>query len=214
MKTLGLALMIFLFVAPTLAQAATSSETQEVTYDDLVSELASRKKKLTVHEVNPLDEVKIHAGFGMINSFSAFEIAGQKISRYENGMQLSAGVDLFSPNWYAEAAWRNFGLTRNGNEAHSLRELDLKFGHKGVLNSAWTYHLETGLANRSLHLTDETRGIDVSDTTPDLLGAGGADLQISPILSLEIATALHTPVVGQTADRGSWDFGLTMKVSL
>ena len=99
MKTHGLALLIFLFIAPTFAQAATSSEAQEVTYDDLVSELASRKKKLTVHEVNPLDEVKIHGGFGMINSFSAFEIAGQKINRYENGMQLSAGVDLFSPNW-------------------------------------------------------------------------------------------------------------------
>lgn len=187
---------------------------EELTYDDLVNALASRQKRLQKPEASAFDDVRVHAGFGLVNSFSTFEIAGKTATRYQNGLQLSAGVDLFSRNWFAETAWRNFGQTKNGSEEHNLRELDLKFGYRDRIDKMWSYRLQAGLADRSLHLSDPAKDIRIDDTTPNVLASGGVALDINSHASLNFDAAAKTPVIGRTADKGSFDFALDLKVSL
>lgn len=216
MKALLRFFFFFALLSPTIVHAVVRGDgSEELTYDDLVNELAAKQHRLRAKSAaSPFDDVRVHADFGLMNSFSTFAIGGKNVTRYQNGLQLSAGVDLFSPNWFAETAWRNFGLTVNGPEEHNLRELDMKFGYRDRLNSTWSYRLQAGLADRTLRISDPTNGIAIDDTTPCALGAGGIVLEMGPHASLNFDGSVRAPMIGRTADKGSWDFAIDLKVSL
>lgn len=214
MKTILTFLLALAFSAPTMAQSFGDPDTEEVTYDDLVNELAAKKKRYEPREKSAFDDVRIHAGLGMVNSFSTFRLQGKSASRYQNGMQLSIGVDLFSQNWFSEAAWRNFGLTTNGSEEHTLRELDLKIGYRDVMTAPWSYRIQAGLANRMLRLTDPAKGLSISESTPGMVGSVGATVELSRAASLNFDASARTPVIGGSADQGGLDFTVDFKVSL
>ena len=61
----ALVFVLALTAAPTLVEAQTPSEGkdyQEVSYDDLLTELSSKKAAFKKQTPSPLDTVKIHAG--------------------------------------------------------------------------------------------------------------------------------------------------------
>lgn len=217
MKTFLLISFFVAALAPTIAQAAPMEDgSEELSYDDLINQLSARKKHLQTRSVaDPFDEVKVHAGMGLVNSFSTFQLAGHNVSRYQNGLQLAIGVDLFSDRWAAEAAYRNFGITTVGPEEHRLRELDLKFAYRQRFpEGPWGYRLQGGLAQRQLRLTDPTLGYDIDDTTPGLLIGMGLGLQMSPMMSMGFDFTGRAPVIGRTADKGALDFCIELKASL
>lgn len=209
----------FATATPTMAQAApwntVDPDTEELTYDDLVNELSRKKRQVrATPTADPFDTVKIHAGLGSVSSFSTFVINGQSVSRYQNGMQIAVGVDLFSDVWFSEAAWRNFGETHVGSEQHMLRELDLKIGYRGKLEGPWAYRLQSGLAQRHLRLDDTIRNIRIDETMPGVFFGAGATASVSPVVSVNFDVTGRTPVIGQTVDKGSVDFNLELKLSL
>ncbi|MBX2989249.1 MAG: hypothetical protein KF802_15280 [Bdellovibrionaceae bacterium] len=216
MKTSSIVLSCLVaFSCLTMVQSARASEeVEELSYEDLVEQLSSRQKAQAPPAGSPFDEVRIHPGLGFVNSFSSFQVDGKNLSRNQNGMQLSLGVDLFSPNWMAEVAWRNFGETRAGAEEHYLRELDLKFLHRSPIDANWDYRLQGGLAQRQLRLTDEAKNIRISDDTPAVLGSIGAAARLNSLSSLNFDLGARSPVVGRTADKGSVDFSVELKISL
>jgi hypothetical protein len=201
-----------LMLIPTMVQA--DELVQEVTYEDLVQELSARQRPITKSVESPFDSVKLHAGLGLVNSFSTFRIREKNSSRYQNGMQLSVGVDLFSPNWMAEAAWRNFGLTRQGSEEHYLREMDLKLAFHDAIDSHWNFRVQGGLAHRSLRLTDPQNEYSIDENTPGVLASGGLILQMSPMTSLNFDLGGRVPVISNSVDKGSIDFALELKLTL
>ena len=73
-KTLQIVLIVAaLFGASTLVQAApasSSSEYEEVSYDDLLNELSAKKKTMARSHNDSLDATRIHAGIGYANTFS------------------------------------------------------------------------------------------------------------------------------------------------
>lgn len=213
MKTTLFALLLFAAI-PTMAQSAPDSDVEEMTYEDLVDALAARQKRFEPREKSAFDDVRIHAGLGMVNSFSNFRLLGKNAARYQNGMQLSIGVDLFSPNWFSEAAWRNFGLTTHGPEEHTLRELDLKLGYRDIMEGQWSYRIQGGLANRMLKLSDPTRGLSIDEVTPGFVGGLGASLEMNRSTSLNFDLSGRAPVVGDAVDQGGFDLTIDLKVSL
>ncbi|HRO68682.1 MAG TPA: hypothetical protein PL182_14005, partial [Pseudobdellovibrionaceae bacterium] len=169
----------------------TKAQSPSDSFDDLVNELSARQRRNEgVAAESPFDKIQIHGGMGLINSFSTFQIDGKNSARYQNGLQLSMGVDLFSPNWVAEVAWRNFGLTRDGSEEHSLKEFDLKLGYKDRIEGPWSYRLQSGLAQRELKLTDSMKNIRVEAATPAILASAGAILGMSA----------NAPFISKSAD--------------
>ena len=206
-----------LIALPTLVQAEVDSsgkDYQEVSYDDLLNELNAKKTNIRKDTQSSLDTVMIHAGLGYVNSFSNFRTNGQNESRYQNGLQLSLGIDLFSPNWYSEGVFRNYGVTSQGSEDINLKEFDLKVGYKAPISNIWAYSFGTGIANRFLKITDSSRDVSVNETTPSFMLSGGFYATPSKNISVGLEANARTPFVSDTADQNSFDFALKVITSL
>lgn len=201
-------------VVPTIVQATNSADYEEVSYDDLLNELSAKKVSLKQEQSSSFDTVRLHAGIGYVNSFSNIATQKQNFNRHANGIQLSLGMDLFSPNWYSEGVFRNYGLTSSGSEEMTLREFDLKIGYTDKLESIWSYSLSSGLSNRFLRFTDPARNIDVNDTTPSLVVSTGFSAQLHKNLSLGAELSARSAVVNRTADKNSFDFAFRLSTSL
>ncbi len=190
------------------------SDYQEVTYEELLNELSTKKTTLTKAPPSALDSVMIHAGLGYVNSFSNFRAQDRNLSRYQNGLQLSLGIDLFSPNWYSEGTFKNYGLTTEGSEDISLKEFDLKVGYKAPLSQVWSYSFNTGIANRFLKISDPSQNVHVDETTPSMMIGAGFFATPSKNISLGVEANVRTPFLSQTADKDSFDFALKVITSL
>lgn len=215
-KTIQFVLIsLSLLTAPTLVQAADKApDYEEVSYDDLLNELSAKKSHLNKNQNNSFDDVRLHAGVGYANSFMNIATQKQNFNRHASGIQLSLGMDLFSPNWYSEGVFRNYGLTSSGNEELTLREFDLKLGYTNKLESIWNYTISSGLSNRFLRFTDPTRNIDVDSTTPSLVISTGFNAQVHRNLSLGAEVSARTALVNDTADKNSFDFAFRINTSL
>lgn len=207
---------ILLSSLPTLVQAEGKDAPgyTEVTYDDLLTELSAKKTTLARESRSPFDSVMIHAGLGYISSFANFQANNETMSRFETGLQLSLGIDLFSPNWYSEGVFRNFGVSSQGTETINLKEFDLKVGYKAPVSNLWSYTLGTGLSNRFLTISDPARGIDVNSTTPSLMISGGFYANPNKNIAIGIESNAHAALISRTADKSSFDFALRVITSL
>jgi hypothetical protein len=213
---LAVFLMAFSLLAPTLVHASDSEsgkDYKEISYDDLVNELSTKKKAALQNENDPFDSIKIHTGFGLITTATDVSTAGASGYRYMTGFQLSAGIDLFSPNWMAEGTLRNFGTSTDGSESRSMREYDLKALYRDQLKGAVSYRLGAGFGTRNLHLSDSVKGYSFDNTTPLTVLVGGIDVAASSMLSFGIEAGLRTAMVTTTADKNSGDLTLHMDAS-
>lgn len=199
----------------TLVQAASDGrgDYQEVSYDDLLNELSAKKRTVIPKSSSDLDDVRLHAGIGYANSFTNIATQNQNFSRHAAGIQLSVGMDLFSPNWYSEGVFRNYGQNSSGAEEFSLREIDLKIGYTNKLESIWSYTLSSGLSNRFLKFSDG-KGLSVDETTPSLVISTGFMGQVHKNLSIGAEVGARSAVVNRTADKNSFDFAFRLTTSL
>jgi hypothetical protein len=211
LKFLAAALLAFLMLSSTLVRAA--DDYQEVSYDDLVNQLSSKKKSVVRDASDPFDSIKIHTGFGLITSAANMSAGGSSSYRYMTGFQLSAGIDLFSPKWLAEGTLRNFGTSTSGSESRSMREYDLKALYKDTLTGRVGYRLGAGIGTRTLRLSDSSKNYSVNDTTPVSVFVGGIDIGVSQLFSFGIEAGLRTAMVTTTADKNSGDLTVHMDAS-
>jgi len=197
---------VTVLLVSTLAQAA---EYEEVSYDDLVNQINKRKNSVVRDANDPLDSIKIHAGLGLLTSANNVNTGrGGDTLKYQNGFQLSLGIDLFSPQWAAEMALRNFGQAKSGTETRSLREFDLKFMHRDMISSGSGYRAGAGIGTRYLKIDDGDVNID--DSTPTALIFGGLDVYAAKNFSVGLESGFRTSMVNQTADRGSLDLTIRL----
>lgn len=197
-------LFLLISLSTTLVQAAT--EYEEVSYDDLVNQINKRKSSVIRNANDPLDDIKLHAGFGLITSANNVNTGqGRDTLKYQNGFQLSLGIDLFSPYWSSELAIRNFGQAKSGTETRSLREFDLKFMNRNHLSEGAGYRLGAGIGNRYLKIDDDYNGVAIDDSTPTALFFGGIDAYVNKNISFGIEGGLRTSMVNQTADKSAFD---------
>lgn len=216
LKTIQFVLVAFtLSTPPTLVEAApSSSDYEEVSYDDLLTELSAKKRTVTNSQTSSFDTVRLHAGVGYANTFTNIATHKQNFNRHAAGIQISLGMDLFSPNWYSEGVFRNYGLTTNGNEELALRELDLKLGYTSSLESIWAFSLSSGLSNRFLRFSDPSKNIDVDSTTPSLVVSTGFHAQVHKNVSLGAELSAHSALISRTVDKNSFDFAFRINTSL
>lgn len=199
---LGLA---FLVHAPTLGQAATNDEYEEVSYESLLNQLSAKKPKAPTR--NALDDTKIHAGIGYVGSTVGLRVDNQEFYRYQDGLQLSLGVDLFSPKWAAEGAFRNFGRTTTGTSAVSLREFDLKVFRQERGPAGWGYRLGGGLASRYMRYEDTARNTNISASTPSSIFFLGITSKLTDQVYFVAEASFRSSLVGDSIDRRGADIG-------
>lgn len=204
-KTFQLAL-IAVTLFSTLVQAA---EYEEVSYDDLVNQLHQKKSSVRKGgNLDSLDNNRIHAGFGLVTTANSVNINGSDSTKYQNGFQISLGIDLFSPEWAAEGALRNFGQANSGSESRSLREFDLKFMRRDALTAGAGYRLGAGVGSRYMKISDEN--VSIEDNTPTAVLFGGIDMFAAKSLTIGMEAGLRTAMVTNTADKNAFDLMLRL----
>jgi hypothetical protein len=160
--------------------------------------------------LDPLDSLQIHAGFGLTAAANRVNIDGTNSFKYQSGFQISAGIDLFTPHWVAEAALRNFGQIQSGTEVRTLREYDLKVLYRDLIDSKMGYRAGMGLGNRFMRITDDLYELNYESNTPTSLMFGGIDFYTSKNLSFGLEAALRSAMVNSTIDRNAGDLTLRM----
>lgn len=194
--------IIFTVFCPALVQA---DEVEEISYQDLVNQLSAKKNSYRNPVTDPLDSIQIHAGLGLITSANKASTPNGSATRFQNGFQLSLGIDLFSQDWAAEAALRNFGQATTGTETRSLREFDLKMMNRGPFIGATNYRLGAGLGTRYLKVTDGRNDVSIDDSTPTGILFGGIDAFVNKNISMGVEAGFRTSMVNDTADKGAMD---------
>jgi hypothetical protein len=184
-----------------------ADEYEEVTYDDLINQIGRSKSQLSSQQENTagFDSLQIHAGFGLVTTATTINYQGTNNLKYQNGFQISMGIDLFSNNWATEGVIRNFGQVTSGTETRSLRELDLKIVFRSTPEHRLGLRAGAGMGTRYFKLSDEFNGVLINDTTPTALAFAGFDIYASKNMSFGIETGIRSAMVASTTDKNSVD---------
>ncbi len=202
-----LLLIPLLIIGPTKVWAL-DDDAEEVSYDQLLKELTLKNRPQKI-ERDPLENIDIHAGFAMVSSLLQIKPQDQNFYRFHNGMQLSVGIDLLSPRWTAEGAFRNFGIQNKGTETLSVREFDLKLFNRGQ-GAFWGHRLGGGLGTRYVKYEDSALNIIRNDTTPVSIFFAGVDAHISKEVSLGCELGTRISLLNDTVDRQAMDLTLRL----
>ncbi len=203
-RNLVLIVSFLTFFVATIVQAEPAYE--EVTYDDLVNQISKKRKQLSPNSSPQLDELKIYAGVGLITGVNSVRVLGSESYKYQNGFQISLGIDLFSPFFASEAVLRNFGQSHSGSETRSFREFDLKFLYHNRIDSQVGFRAGAGLGTRYFKLSDPVSGADINDSTPTSVLFSGIDVFASSALTLGFEAGFRSAMITSTADKNAVDF--------
>ncbi|PWU21937.1 MAG: hypothetical protein C5B49_01865 [Bdellovibrio sp.] len=210
MKVFCLILFCALFFGLALISpvARAQSETDELSYEDLVDQLHRKRRNVerTGNKNHTLDQLTMHAGLGLITSFNGLEVNDRRTARSLNGFQISVGIDLFSEQWVSEFVLRNFGTTQGPTETRSLREVDLTVDHRDSLADQLGYRIGGGLGTRYFRLSDTVSNVSLSDDTPCIVAFGGLEKRLNRQFSLGAELGLRSSLSDRSFDKSSLDF--------
>lgn len=217
-------LITFTLLASPLVQAAASvsgDEDGEIGYEDIVKDLSkdvsreekrvsensSRARARRTGEQSSLDDVMIHGGVGLTQMFGTVG-AASRVHLAQQGVQATLGIDLFSNNWMAEGAARNFTARDYDRTAVSLKEFDLKIVYHNTFAPKLQYRLSSGLAARYLKIEGVNGTEDYK--TPSSIFAAGADYLLSRTISIGGELATRSALISETADKNTYDMTLRL----
>lgn len=198
---------ILLILTPLLLKA---SETlyEEVPYDDLIEELNHRVKQKTKVEIiqqheDPFDNVTIHSSFGLLQSIHYLQLPTKTKSRFKEGISMGFGLDLFNPNWIAEAVLKNYGHSVQNDEHMSLREFDLCLSFKEEKKQSISYKLTQGLGARYLKYASPFFEKSFNESTPVYLLGASIDSHFSQHFSFGVELSGTIALINESIDRNS-----------
>lgn len=189
-------------------------------YDSIVNELnreAERPMHMHAHvrqTPDPFDMIWFHFGVGGATMTETLSLDdGSQYYLGLKGLQISGGIDLFSPNWMAEGTLRNFGQGADQPTQVSLQEFELKIIFHDHLTRQLGFHFGGGLSARYLTIEKQQKG-SIDYTTPTSLASGGIDFFISDRLSVGLEATARDALVAETIDRNSLDATLRVDLQL
>jgi hypothetical protein len=185
---------------------------QEVSYDDLVNELNSKKSNVEKKQKAPLNEV--HLGVGYVHTYSEMYFQNKNSSRSQNGLQLSAAMNLDSPNLYAEGIFRNFSGSTVHQENAQVYQFDARLGYNNELSTPWKYNLFTGFVGRFLDISNSAQNYSVNEFTPSFTAGFGSFAEIHKNLRLGFEVGGRTSILGKNTDRDSVDLTIRLDTTL
>jgi hypothetical protein len=193
--------------------AVDNSAEDTMDYDAIVNELSRAKPPAaaTHAHMKSIDTAKsfsdsmIHLGIGYVEMMQNLATPNSTVTHVNQpGIQVSLGIDLFSPNVMAEGTMRNFGSEDYRESNIALKEFDLKFYYKNFISSKLLFKLGGGLSAR--YLTVEEHGGGSYDyNTPSSVGSLGLDMFFSPSVSVGAEFAVRAAMISDTIDKQSYD---------
>lgn len=185
---------------------------QEVTYDELLNELNTKKTSVEKKQKAPLNE--IHLGVGYVHSYTQLNVANSNTGRAQDGVQLSANMNLDSPNLYAEGVLRNFSGSTLAHEDLQIMQMDGRLGYINPLAGMWKMNLFGGFSGRLIQASNPVKNYSVNEFTPSFTAGVGAMADIHRNMRLGFEFGGRTSILGKNTDKDSVDFALSLSTSL
>lgn len=182
---------------------------EEVSYNELIDELNSRvraKNKTEEVEVissDPFERVSIQTSFGLINSIHYLTIGDRNISRFEDGLGLGFGIDMFNPEWIAEAQIKNYGKSTRSEQSFSLREIELHLSYREKTEKNVNYKIIQGLGAKYLRYSAPYLSEAIHESTPIYIIGTSLNTKISPNFCLGVELTASFALVSETIDKNS-----------
>lgn len=185
---------------------------QEVTYDELVNELNS--KKSTVERKQKAPQNAVFLGVGYVHSMTQLNIRHNTSERSQNGLQIAGSINLDSPNLYAEGVFRNFSGSTIAQEDLQIMQMDGRLGYNNTMSALWKYNLFTGFSGRLIQASNSDKDYRVNEFTPSVTVGVGAMASIHKNIRLGLEVGGRTSILGKNTDKNSADFALRLDTSL
>ncbi|MGZ3743872.1 MAG: hypothetical protein ACXVB1_11360 [Pseudobdellovibrionaceae bacterium] len=185
---------------------------QEVTYEELVNELNSKKSTVELNKKLTLNE--IHLGVGYVHSFTQLNVNRKNTERSQNGLQLSASMNLDSPNLYAESVLRNFSGSTISQEDLQILQVDARLGYINSIAPLWKGHLFTGFSGRMIQANNSVQNYSVNELTPSFTAGLGVLAEIHKHIRLGFELGGRTSILGNNTEKNSVDFAMHLDTSL
>lgn len=185
---------------------------QEVTYDELVNELNTKKYTVEKKQKAPLNE--IHLGVGYVHSYTQLNVNRNNTGRSQNGLQLSASMNLDSPNLYAAGVLRNFSGSTIAQEDLQILQMDGRLGYINTLAAPWKFNIYGGFSGRMIQASNSAQNYSVNELTPSFAAGVGTMADIHKNIRLGLEVGGRTSILGKNTDKNSVDFALSLTTSL
>jgi hypothetical protein len=156
------------------------------------------------------DSVVFHGGVGLAGLAESLTLPdGKQIYVGQRGIQISFGIDLFSPNWLAEGTYRSFAQAENSQVQVGLQEFEMKFLYKDRIAPQIGIRVGGGLSARYMTVIEPAANAVVY-TTPSGVGTLGLDCFLNDKLSVGVDVSGRSAMISDTPDKSSVD--ATMRV--
>ncbi|HEY8269628.1 MAG TPA: hypothetical protein VIG33_01965 [Pseudobdellovibrionaceae bacterium] len=185
---------------------------QEVTYDELVNELNTKKSTVESKKKATINE--IHLGVGYVHSYTQLNVNRKNTERFQNGLQLSASMNLDSPNLYTEGVFRNFSGSTISQEDLQILQIDGRLGYLNALTAPWKFNLFTGFSGRLIQGNNPVQYYSINEFTPSFTTGLGILAEIHKNIRLGFEVGGRTSILGKNTERNSVDFALHLDTSL
>jgi hypothetical protein len=178
-------------------------------YDSIVGDLSNRTSFKRNDKLIDLDSMKLHVGFGFNNTLINLRQTGDGPDKITlQGLQLSLGIDLFSPNFVTEVGLVNYNSNTKNEYKYGLREFDLKTYYRHHLNRIIALRGGIGLGIRYLDINSPSESTDHTIPVSQILAGGEAKL--GKTLSFVTELSYKNAMTGGTPEKSAID--LTFRV--
>lgn len=191
---------------------AAVSDSEELSYDDLVSELSEKREKSQKKNATR-GPVQSHLGLGILNSYNEISEHGETSQASSSGFAISTGMDLNSELVRGELEFRNYSSMGSGSQSGTMREFAGGLHFRRPVSDRWQMKFGGGLALRMLNFSDTSKGIDVDDTSSMFHLGAGVEAKLSQTVALGGGLTTHFPFGTATSDRRSVDMGVKLDTS-
>jgi hypothetical protein len=200
-------LILFLAVIFTTNSLWALEEESYEDYDTMVNEMTSKAPKKH-GDLFDFDSLNLHFGFGFNNSMLNLKSKNESPSNVSvQGFTLGMGIDLFSPEYVAEADYSNYNPSDKEEYSYKLREFDLKVYYHKHLNSFFIGKAGGGLGARYLTVTSPN-GNSESDSTPVGMIFVGGEIMLGNHLGFLSDLTFKNALSGGTPEKYSLDLAL------
>jgi len=188
-----------------LVQAATE-DYEEMSYNDLVNQLA-QKKTVTQITADNQSEKNYQVRVGFTNSFAKINSSSSRYDISQGGVLIGVATELEQKKWYTEGLFKNFSAIEHPGISASFRELEARLGLQS--NTAQKYSMKAfaGANFRFLDITDSNSKKSDSTFTPSMTVGLSGDMMVNPIFSVGTEAIYRSPLAS-SSDLGSWDFSI------
>ncbi|MCB0341904.1 MAG: hypothetical protein H6626_06495 [Pseudobdellovibrionaceae bacterium] len=159
---------ILIYLLSTFGPVAYAYDEDYYSYDQIVRGLSSKAPAPRKISEDPFSQVKIHSGIAAATSF--LDLRDTKVAKPGTpvrGIQVSLGIDLFSPQWMAEGTMRTLSDHMEDQSEISLKEFELKLVYRTTLSRFLDFRGGIGMAGRYLRHSRREALDPVSPATSD-----------------------------------------------